>query len=107
MTCIGCFPGPEVRDGTFRATVLQALQAKSAGRSLGVNRQSIADPEVRRRSEKDYAHLQAEIVSELPDFEQAYAAVQKVLRSSAVSRLAAGIGFESPEAQAAIGMHTG
>ena len=67
---------PEVRDGSFRAAVLNALQAKSAARNLEVNRQSIADPEVRRRSEKDYAHLREEIASELPEFEQAYAVVQ-------------------------------
>ncbi|MDA8350207.1 MAG: nucleotidyl transferase AbiEii/AbiGii toxin family protein [Pseudomonadota bacterium] len=67
---------PEVQDGPFRAAVLQALQAKTAARNLAVNRQSIADPEVRRRSERDYAQLRAEISSELPDFEQAYTAVQ-------------------------------
>ena len=67
---------PEVRIGTFQAAVLHALQAKSAARSMNVNRQSIADLEVRRRSERDYAQLRAEISSELPDFEQAYAAVQ-------------------------------
>lgn len=67
---------PEVRNGTFQAAVLHALQAKSAARSMNVNRQSIADLEVRRRSERDYAQLRAEISSELPDFEHAYAAVQ-------------------------------
>lgn len=67
---------PGVRDGTFQAAVLKALRAKSAARSMSVNRQSIADLEVRRRSERDYAQLRAEISSELPDFEQAYAAVQ-------------------------------
>jgi predicted nucleotidyltransferase component of viral defense system len=67
---------PEVRIGSFQAAVLHALQAKSAARSMNVNRQSIADLEVRRRSERDYAQLRAEISSELPDFEQAYATVQ-------------------------------
>ena len=71
---------PEVQGGPFRAAVLHALQAKSAARNLEVNRQSIADPEVRRRSERDYAYLQAEIASELPDFEQAYAAVRDYYR---------------------------
>ena len=71
---------PEVQGGPFRAVVLHALQAKSAARNLEVNRQSIADPEVRRRSERDYAYLQAEIASELPDFEQAYAAVRDYYR---------------------------
>ena len=69
-------PRPEVREGAFQAQVLQALRAKSAARNLPVDRQSIADPDVRRRSERDYAQLRAEIASELPDFEQAYAAVQ-------------------------------
>lgn len=67
---------PEVQEGTFQAAVLQALKAKSTARNLVVNRESIADPEVRRRSERDYAHLRAEIASELPEFEQAYAAVR-------------------------------
>jgi predicted nucleotidyltransferase component of viral defense system len=67
---------PEVRDGAFEAAVLQALKAKSSGRNLAVNRESIADPEVRRRSQRDYAYLQAEIASELPEFERAYAAVR-------------------------------
>ena len=66
----------EVQEGAFQTAVLQALKAKSTARNLVVNRESIADPEVRRRSERDYAHLRAEIASELPEFEQAYVAVR-------------------------------
>ncbi len=66
---------PEVQGPEFQQSVLQAIRAKCVARGLSATQQSISDPEVRRRSEKDYDLLQDEIASQLPDFTSAYSAV--------------------------------
>jgi predicted nucleotidyltransferase component of viral defense system len=69
-------PRKEMKAAAFRAEVLAALIAKSEGKGLNLARESIADIEVRQRSEKEYAQLKAEIASELPAFDETYGAVQ-------------------------------
>lgn len=66
---------PELADMEFRSKVLQALREKSAARKLAIGRDSLANEDVRRRSREEYPQLQAEIASELPDFEVVYGAV--------------------------------
>jgi predicted nucleotidyltransferase component of viral defense system len=69
-------PRPELAGSAFRAGVLEALHAKSEGRGIAVEQQSLSNPAVKERSFREYAQLTAEIASELPDFGAAYAAVQ-------------------------------
>jgi predicted nucleotidyltransferase component of viral defense system len=69
-------PRKEMKAAAFRAEVLAALVAKSEGKGLNLTRDSIADPEVRSRSKKEYALLKAEIASDLPAFDETYSAVQ-------------------------------
>lgn len=64
-------------DETTRSKMLHSLKEKSAARSLIVNRESMRDPEIVRRSREDYRLLQNEIEGELPDFDEAYDAVRR------------------------------
>lgn len=68
---------PEMREPAFRSRVLVALIEKSRARELDAAAESLADEAVLRRSQKEYAQLQAEIASDLPAFERAYAAVRE------------------------------
>ena len=66
---------PETVDPEFKRNVFSALTEKSAARELPIDRASIRHPEVRRRSETDYALLAHEITIDLPAFEQVFEAV--------------------------------
>jgi hypothetical protein len=57
--------------------ILASFIKKSESRGLSVNKESLASEEIKRRSQKEYALLQAEIEEELPDFEEAYEFVRK------------------------------
>lgn len=57
--------------------ILASFIKKSESRNLSVNKESLASEEIKRRSQKEYALLQAEIEEDLPDFEKAYAFVRK------------------------------
>ena len=60
----------------LRGLVLSALREKSFGRGLLVSRESLRQPDIRTRSKAEYHLLTAEISSDLPDFDETYAAVQ-------------------------------
>ena len=67
---------PELTDPAIRSLVLAALQAKSQGRGVPVEPDGLRNPEVRRRSLEYYALLADEITTDLPEFDEAYRAVQ-------------------------------
>ena len=68
---------PHVReDIALCRAVLAALIEKSSRRELLVSRESLQQSDIRTRSKAEYHLLSAEIASDLPDFDEAYAAVQ-------------------------------
>ena len=56
--------------------VREALLRKSEGRGLVVDRESLCDPEVERRSKAEYPQLAAEITRKLPEFDDVYGKVR-------------------------------
>ena len=56
--------------------ILQSLRAKSSARDITVNADSLNDPEVKRRAEAEYHTLKDEIAGPLPEFGEAWNAVQ-------------------------------
>lgn len=59
-------------DSITKRKILDTFKKKSESRSLRVFRKSMADPEIKARSAKDYNHLDKTIYDDLPDFEIAY-----------------------------------
>lgn len=55
-----------------KISILESLRAKSRSRNLEPSTNSLSDPEVIRRAQKDYHHLTDEIEGELPDFEESF-----------------------------------
>lgn len=67
--------------GNERASILKSLIEKSASREMEIDRNSMDDPEVKRRAKADYHTLADEIEGELPDFEAAYDRIAAFYRS--------------------------
>lgn len=64
-------------DAALKAKILASLKEKAAARDLLVARESLRNPEIRRRSHEQYALLAPEIEGPLPDFEETYEAVRE------------------------------
>ena len=60
----------------LRDAVREALLRKSEGRGLVVDRESLRNPEVERRSKAEYPQLAAEIARALPEFDEVYGKVR-------------------------------
>lgn len=64
-----------------KQAILDSLMAKSLSRGIEPDRDSISDPEVRRRAEQEYHTLASEIEGELPDFDESFDLVEKFYKS--------------------------
>lgn len=64
-----------------KTKILSSFRAKAASRGLVVNRKSMKQEEIERRSREDYQRLAQEIPGPLPPFEKVYAAVQAFYES--------------------------
>ncbi|MDZ7661060.1 nucleotidyl transferase AbiEii/AbiGii toxin family protein [Thiohalophilus sp.] len=58
--------------------VLNSLLLKAEARALEVNKGSMNNPEIRKRSEAEYKQLESEIEGELPSFEVVYERVTRL-----------------------------
>jgi TRAP-type mannitol/chloroaromatic compound transport system substrate-binding protein len=65
----------------IKEDVLKSLHTKSLSRGIMVTKESLDDPEVIRRSEKDYSTLEQEIEGELPPFKKVYNVVKSYYKS--------------------------
>jgi len=63
-------------DRALRVLIYRSLLKKAESRGLVVTKDSLADPEIKRRSSAEYATLADEIEGALPPFEEVYAAVR-------------------------------
>ncbi len=61
--------------------ILDALVKKAAARNVTAHRDAMKNTEVIRRSKQEYHTLQADIVDDLPDFDEAYRYVQSFYES--------------------------
>jgi predicted nucleotidyltransferase component of viral defense system len=68
-------------DENERDAILTSLNKKSAARDLEVSRESMDNPEIRKRAQADYPQLAAEIEGELPDFDASYDRVAAFYRT--------------------------
>lgn len=59
-----------------KESVLKNLIAKAKARGIEPNRDSLSDPELRRRSQREYAFLADEIQGDLPDFDESFEMVE-------------------------------
>lgn len=59
-----------------RETLLSVMRQKFAARDVPCERDTIDEPEIARRSRKEYARLQEEIDGELPDFDHAFGVIR-------------------------------
>lgn len=55
-----------------KAKILKALIDKSASRNLIASKQSMSNPEIKKRAESSYEDLKNDIYDELPEYEMAY-----------------------------------
>ena len=62
-------------DDAQKAGILESLIEKSRSRNIEVTKESLSDPDIADRARKEYIQLDAEIVGELPAFDDAFAAV--------------------------------
>ena len=74
--------GQTPKDDIHRKTlILRSLKEKAAARELEVSRNSMRNPEIRRRSQADYRSLESEIEGELPPFDNVYDSVMAYYES--------------------------
>jgi hypothetical protein len=66
-----------LEDWTLRILIYRSLLKKAESRQLAVNKNSLADEEIKERSKAEYATLAVEIDGELPPFEAVYTAVRE------------------------------
>lgn len=64
-----------------RTEILHSLIAKARSRGIDPTPESLDDPEVRRRAERDYPTLADEVDEELPDFDESFELVLKFYRT--------------------------
>ena len=63
-------------DASTKQKILRSLKEKAAARNLEVEKESMQNPEIIRRSEVQYDQLKILIVGELPPFSEVYAAMR-------------------------------
>ena len=63
-------------DASTKQEILRSLKEKAAARDLEVDKESMQNPEIIRRSGTQYQQLKTLIVGELPPFSEAYAAMR-------------------------------
>jgi hypothetical protein len=63
-------------DPTMKRRILGSLKEKAATRDLAVEKGSMRNPEIIRRSKSDYRQLKLQIEGELPRFDDIYAAMK-------------------------------
>ena len=61
--------------------VLSSLRTRASARELQVNKESLNNPEIKRRSERDYETLSSEIEEQLPDFQEVFGRVRTYYES--------------------------
>jgi predicted nucleotidyltransferase component of viral defense system len=66
---------------TQKKSVLENLITKAQARGIEPKRDSLDDPELRRRAEQEYATLADEIQGNLPDFDESFKLVRSFYRS--------------------------
>jgi predicted nucleotidyltransferase component of viral defense system len=71
----------QLDNSDIKKQILSTLTAKSISRELHVNRASLADPEIIRRSRLDYDNLRFEITDDLPPFDELYKTVRAYYES--------------------------
>jgi predicted nucleotidyltransferase component of viral defense system len=71
----------ELHDPKTKSRILDTLRTKSDARDLTVEQQSMRDPEVRKRSARDYPTLASQIEIELPPFDKVFGAVTDYFES--------------------------
>lgn len=72
---------PNMNDTFIKERILQRLTEKAAARNLSVSHESMSNPEILKRTRKEYHLLAAEIEGELPPFDVVYGAVESFYRS--------------------------
>ena len=68
-------------ESNLKSLVYHSLLMKARSRELTINKDSLADEEIIRRSKEEYATLADEIDGELPPFEEVYTAVRNYYES--------------------------
>lgn len=71
----------KAQDDWCKLKIVNSLREKAAARNLPVERGSMANPEIIRRTQADYQLLVAEIEGDLLPFKQVYSAVQAFYES--------------------------
>ena len=64
-----------------KKSIYQNLLTKARARCIEPRRDSLSDPELRRRAKKEYATLADEIQGDLPDFDESFEVVESFYRS--------------------------
>lgn len=67
---------PVMQEETYKYNILDCLHEKASARDLIVQKDSMRNPEIERRSKLQYASLISEIDGELPNFDEAYETVR-------------------------------
>lgn len=70
-----------ITDEERKAALLETLKEKALSRGIVAEKSSMANPEIKKRSASRYANLKDTVERELPDFEEAYACVQRFYES--------------------------
>lgn len=68
-------------DEEEKRKILKSLRAKAGSRNIEISSESLRNPEIKRRAQRDYGQLKSEIAGDLPDFEQSFSAVQEFYES--------------------------
>lgn len=70
-----------VTDSKEKEDILMRLRSKSERRNLKVNRESMNNPEIKKRAARDYKNLVDTIEGDLPDFDISFSFVQSFYRN--------------------------
>ncbi|MFA6450795.1 MAG: nucleotidyl transferase AbiEii/AbiGii toxin family protein [bacterium] len=70
-----------LEDESIKEVILKSLIRKSESRGLKVDKKSLENEDIKKRSKIDYPTLQLEIDGVLPDFEKCYGAVTRYYKS--------------------------
>jgi len=62
-------------DQNLKTQILMSLKTKAASRDLNIDKHTLRDPDIVKRSRKEYEDLALEIVEELPPFDKVYGMV--------------------------------
>jgi len=72
---------PDRASPLAKTAILESLKERAAARNLLVSRTSMQNPEIRRRSQREYEDLRDEIDGDLPPFDEVYDAVKRYYES--------------------------